>query len=66
MAKKETFSSIQQVDKAGALKKLGIFVGVIAAIVLVAGLIHMLRSSEPAQAEAPEAPTPAMVPSSIR
>ena len=66
MAKKETFSSIQQVDKAGALKKLGIFVGVIAAIVLVAGLIHMLRSSEPAQTEAPEAPAPAMVPSSIR
>lgn len=66
MARKETFSSIQQVDKKGFLKKLGIVVALIAALILVAGVIHMLRSTDTREVEAPEAPTPAPVPSSIR
>lgn len=66
MAKKETFSSIQQVDKAGVLKKIGLLAGAVAVLIIIAALIHALRSSEPVEREAPEAPAPSMVPSSIR
>lgn len=66
MPKKETFSSIQQVDKKGFLKKLAIIIAAIALMIVVAGIIHAMRSGEQAPVEAPEAPTPAPVPSSIR
>ena len=66
MAKKETFSSIQQVDKKGFLKKLGIVVAAVAVLIMVAGVIHVMRSPDNTQVKAPEAPTPSPVPSSIR
>ena len=66
MAKKETFSSIQQVDKKGFLKKLGIAAAAIVVLIIAAGIIHTLRAPDLTPVQAPEAPTPSPVPSSIR
>lgn len=66
MGKKETFSSIQQVDKTGFLKKIGLIAIGIVILIILAGILHMLRSSDSSSQEAPEAPVPSPVPSSIR
>lgn len=66
MAKKETFNSIQQVDKAGFLKKLLIIIVVVAVSVLVGVVFKTLVSGKEPTSKTPEAPAPSVVPASIR
>lgn len=64
---KESFSNIQQINKANIAKKALIAIAIMVAVIAVATVLHIARGSEEEKGQSLEtAPTPPAVPSEIR
>lgn len=63
---KDSFSSIQQVNRKGLMKKAVIIGGIIVAMIALATVLHLMRGGDEDEGTVATAPTPPAVPSSIR